>query len=224
MFNIFIGFDKSQEVAFHVLAHTLRKNSSIPISITSLDIRQLNFNRTWDPLQSTEFTYTRFLVPHLCNFQGKALFMDSDMLCLGDVAELANLSMDGLALRVVKHNHVPTTTAKMVGQAQTVYPRKNWSSLMLMNCSELKVWSKEAVENRPASWLHRFEPISDEKIGELPSGWNDLDVIYPNTKLVHYTEGGPWLKNYTKHKYGEAWYQAREHFIFDSLKTSEPQP
>ena len=40
------------------------------------------------PCQSTEFTYTRFLVPYLCGYQGKAIFIDCDMLCLGDIAEL----------------------------------------------------------------------------------------------------------------------------------------
>jgi len=93
-----------------------------------------------------------------------------------------------------------------------------------MNCAELTAWTKEAVENRPASWLHRFEPIADKKIGDLPKGWNDLDVINSDTKLVHYTEGGPWLKNYTEHKYGGPWYDYRCEFMKEALAITESNP
>ena len=94
--RIFIGFDSREAECSDILAYSLRAHSSIPLDIRYLDLRQLDFNRTRDPLQSTEFTYTRFLVPHLCGYQGKAIFMDCDMLCLGDIAELDDLDMTRL--------------------------------------------------------------------------------------------------------------------------------
>ena len=97
------------------------------------------------------------------------------MLCLGDIRELADLDMTGLALRVVQHDYRPTAATKMDGAVQTVYPRKNWSSLMLMNCAELRLWSKEIVETQTGAYLHRFQDIPDEKIGEIPKTWNTLD-------------------------------------------------
>ena len=94
----------------------------------------------------------RFLVPHLCGYQGKAIFMDCDMLCLGDIKELDDLDMAPYALRVVKHDYRPTATTKMDGRAQTVYPSKNWSSLMLMNCARLQLWTKEVVESETGAY------------------------------------------------------------------------
>jgi len=94
------------------------------LDIRYLKLSELDFDRPLDPLQSTEFTYSRFLVPYLCQYEGKAIFMDCDMLCLGDIKELDELEMSQYALRVVKHNHQPTEKLKMDGKIQTVYPVK----------------------------------------------------------------------------------------------------
>ena len=177
----------------------------------------IGFKREHDPLQSTEFTYTRFLVPYLCDYKGIALFMDSDMLCLGDINELFDLSMDEYAIRVVKHNHIPTTEIKMHGKKQTQYPRKNWSSLMLMDCAKLKCWTKESVETQSGSWLHRFEPIADDLIGDIPAEWNSLDIMDKSTKMIHYTEGGPWLPNYREHKHADIWVNYAKEFLYGSV-------
>jgi lipopolysaccharide biosynthesis glycosyltransferase len=208
MHRVFIGYDPSQEISFEVLRYSLEKHASGPIEINAIDASKLTeFNRPVDPLASTPFTYTRFLVPWLCDYEGTALFMDSDMLALDDICELFDLPMDGLALRVRKHDYRPTETVKMGGKVQTQYPRKNWSSLMLMNCPELKVWSKEAVETQSGAWLHRFEPIPDEKIGDISEEWNVLDRITGPTKLLHYTSGGPWLSGCEDAPHADLWYR-----------------
>src|SRR4051812_15703152 len=113
MLRIFIGWDSRFPEPADVLAYSLRKYSSIPLEIHYLKLNELSFERSHDPLQSTEFTYTRFLAPHLCNFQGKAVFLDNDMLCLGDVKQLDELDMSDLALRVVKHDYQPENSVKM---------------------------------------------------------------------------------------------------------------
>lgn len=194
-------------VAADVLVHSLLKHSSIPLDIRFLKKDELGFERH-DPLASTEFTYTRFLVPSLCGFHGTALFMDCDMLCFSDVKEIFDLDMSELALRVVKHDHVPAESVKMDGRIQTKYPRKNWSSFMLMDCSKLTCWTRAAVLIRPAAWLHRFEPIPDPLIGGIPPTWNVLDHPKPDTKLLHMTSGGPWLKEYENCPGSAAWYRA----------------
>lgn len=211
---IFIGYDSAQAVAYDVLYYSILKNSKgagplgyciRPLRLSEL-VERHGFRRPLDPLQSTEFTYTRFLVPWLMGYKGIALFMDSDMLALGNVFELFDLDMSNYALRVVKHEHVPTETVKMGGKIQTAYPRKNWSSLMLMNCAKLGCWTKEAVETRSGAWLHRFEPIPDCEIGEIDGGiWNVLDRYDGRTRLIHYTAGGPWLPGFEDHPYGDVW-------------------
>jgi hypothetical protein len=211
MHRIFIGYDPSQEIAYDVLCYSLEKHATEPIEIHPIDADKLpEFKRPGDPLASTPFTYTRFLVPWLCGYDGIALFMDSDMLALGDISELFHLPMDGLALRVRKHDYRPDETLKMGDKVQTQYPRKNWSSLMLMNCPELTVWSKEAVETQSGAWLHRFEPIPDEKIGDISEEWNVLDRMSGPTKLLHYTSGGPWLAGCEGAAHADLWHGYRE--------------
>jgi len=211
MHRIFIGYDASQEIAYDVLSYSLEKHTTEPLDIRAIDIDKLpEFDRPVDPLASTPFTYTRFLVPWLCDYEGTALFMDSDMLALGDVSELFHLPMEGLALRVRQHEYNPTETVKMGGKVQTQYPRKNWSSLMLMNCAELTAWSKEAVETQSGAWLHRFEPIPDDKVGDISEEWNVLDEMTGPTKLLHYTSGGPWLPGCEDAPHADLWHQYRE--------------
>jgi lipopolysaccharide biosynthesis glycosyltransferase len=210
--RIFIGWDSREAECADVLAYSLRKHASIPLDIRYLKRAELDFERPQDPLQSTEFTYTRFLVPYLCDYAGKAIFMDCDMLCLGDIEELDDLDMTGLALRVVKHDHRPTETTKMDGKVQTSYPRKNWSSLMLMNCAELRLWTKEVVQTQTGAYLHRFQDIDDDRIGEIPNTWNVLDRMRPDTKLLHYTSGGPWFEQYRDHPDGQIWLDYRDEY------------
>ncbi len=220
MHRIFVGYDSREDIAYRVLKYSLEQHASEPLDIRPLVLRELDFPRPLDPLQSTEFTYTRFLVPHLCGFEGTALFMDCDMLAVGDIAEIFHLDLQDYALRVYKHDHRPTAAIKMDGKPQTQYPRKNWSSFMLMNCGRLTAWSKEAVLTQPARWLHRFEPIPDEQIGDIPKGWNVLDHYDAGTKLIHYTEGGPWFDRYKAHPYGDVWMRAYQHYCSEAALQS----
>lgn len=210
MLRIFIGWDSRFPEPADVLSYSLQKHSSIPLDIHFLKLDDLDLDRERDPLASTEFTYSRFLVPHLCGFQGKAVFMDNDMLCFDDIKELDDLEMDDHALRVVKHEYQPTNATKMYGCPQTAYPRKNWSSLMIMNCDRLKLWSKQVVETQSGAYLHRFQDVPDEQIGEIPKTWNTLDWMDEGTKLIHYTNGGPWFDDYRNHPHADVWYAARE--------------
>jgi lipopolysaccharide biosynthesis glycosyltransferase len=211
--RIFIGYDPEQDIASEVLEYSLEKHTTEPLDLRRLDAEKLTeFDRPVDPLASTPFTYTRFLVPYLCDYEGIALFMDSDMLALGDISELFHLPMEGLALRVRKHDYNPEETEKMGGRTQTQYPRKNWSSLMLMNCAELGAWTKEAAETESGAWLHRFTPIPDEKIGDISEEWNQLDHIQGECKLLHYTSGGPWLKGCEDADHADLWHQYREEY------------
>ncbi|HZZ26849.1 MAG TPA: glycosyltransferase [Pirellulales bacterium] len=210
MFRIFIGWDSRFPEPADVLAYSLRKHSSIPLDIRYLKLPELRLNRTHDPLASTEFTYSRFLPPHLCHYQGNALFLDNDMLCLADIREIAELDMTGLALRVVKHDYQPIATVKMNGAVQTNYPRKNWSSMMLMNCANLALWSKDVVETATGAYLHRFQDIPDTQIGEIPKTWNTLDTMDATTKLIHWTSGGPWFEQTRNCPHADVWLQARD--------------
>ena len=135
MVRVFIGFDPVETISYHVLSHSIHARASEPVSIAPLMLSQLNgvMTRERHELQSTDFSFSRFLVPSLCDFEGWALFMDCDMLVLDDMAELWKLRDDNFAVQVVKHHHVPEETTKFLGNPQSKYEKKNWSSVMLFN-------------------------------------------------------------------------------------------
>lgn len=213
MIKIFIGFDSKEIVAYNILQHSINIRSTQPISITPINLNHIKniFFRKRIDIQSTEFSFSRFLVPYLCNYEGWAIFMDCDMLVLEDIANLWNLRDDKYAVMCVKHNHIPNENIKFLDQVQTKYEKKNWSSVMLLNCSKCKALTPEYVNNASGLELHRFKWLETESlIGEIPQKWNHL-VDY-NEKIdsnkisnLHYTEGGPYFKAYKDCGYSQEW-------------------
>src|SRR6185503_17813923 len=151
------------------------------------------FRRESNPLQSTQFSFSRFLVPFLCGYEGWALFTDCDMLVLDDIAKLWALRDERYAVQVVKHVHVPKEDVKFLGAVQTRYEKKNWSSVMLMNCAKCTALTPDYVNNASGLELHQFKWLAgDHLIGELPPRWNHLvgfDPPRPDAGLVHFTTG-----------------------------------
>ena len=109
MINVFIGYDPREAVAFSVLAFSIHRRASQPVCITPLMLSQLkdDYTRERHPLQSTDFSFTRFLTPYLSGYNGWSVFMDCDMLVLDDIAKLWALRDERYAVQVVKHHHVP---------------------------------------------------------------------------------------------------------------------
>ena len=201
---IFIGVDPRERAATNVLIDSLYQHSSTPLAITPLLTPQLEaqglYWRPRDPKQSTAFSFTRFLVPQLMGYQGWAIFMDCDMLARGDIAELWALRDQQFAVQCVQHDHVPGETVKFLGEVQSAYPKKNWSSLMLLNCSRCTALTPDYVNTATGLELHRFHWLAgDHEIGALPEGWNHLVAVQDSTKaeaapLLHWTLGGPWFQ------------------------------
>ena len=209
--RIFIGYDSREAVAFDVLAHSIQRHASQPVSITPIRLDQLEgiFRRERNPLQSTEFSFSRFLAPYLCGYQGWAVFMDCDMLVRGDIARLWALRDERYAVQVVKHVHVPREEVKFLGAVQTKYEKKNWSSVMLMNCARCTALTPEYVNTATGLQLHQFKWLeSDQLIGAIPAEWNHLvgfDPPRPDASLVHYTIGGPYFEEYADCEYSGEW-------------------
>jgi len=219
MLNIYIGYDRKEVEAFHVLVHSLLRHASQPIAIHPLYRPSLIASglywREPDALATTEFSLTRFLVPFLSAFKGISLFLDCDMLCQADIAELfAYAEADPFkACHVAQHEYVPKSAVKMDGQRQTVYPRKNWSSVMLFQNSLCHRLTPEYVNTVSPAELHRFQWIPDRHLGDLPLQWNWLVGEYdpnPDAKLLHYTLGGPWFVGCAQGPETERWIEERE--------------
>ena len=211
MIRVFIGYDSREAVAYGVLAHSINRHASQPVAIAPVMLDQLKsvFHRERNALQSTEFSFSRFLVPWMCGYEGWALFMDCDMLMRADVARLWELRDDRFAVQVVKHMHVPKEETKFLVAVQTKYEKKNWSSVMLMNCGKCRALTPEFVNRASGLELHQFKWLGDDGlIGELPSGWNhlvDYDPPRADASLLHYTIGGPWFPEYADCQYADEW-------------------
>ena len=210
--RIFIGYDDNETVAYHVLSHSILRNSSIPVTITPIVKRHMAgfYGRERSNIESTDFSFTRFLTPYLCGYEGWAAFMDCDMLMVGDVAELWSLRDDRYSVMCVKHDYRPVEDTKFLGQVQTKYEKKNWSSVMLFNNAKCTTLTPQVVESESGLYLHQFKWLSsDSEIGELPNAWNYLvgePVPRPTEpKLVHYTLGGPYFEKYAGCEYAEHW-------------------
>ncbi len=216
MINVFIGYDPREAVAYGVLAHSINARATQPVITAPLMLSQLRgvLTRKRHPLQSTDFSFSRFLTPHLARYDGWSLFMDCDMLMLDDIASLWALRDDRYAVMVVKHDHVPKETKKFLGEPQTRYNKKNWSSVMLFNNAKCIALTPEYVNMASGLELHQFKWLADDGlIGELPSCWNHLvgyDAARADAALVHYTLGGPYFRDYAQCEYAQEWRLERD--------------
>jgi hypothetical protein len=220
-FRVFIGWDRREPEAYEVAKFSLERRSSIPVAVTPIKLDELRarglFWRDTDPLASTEFTYSRFLTPSLAGFSGWALFCDCDFLWLGDIAGLMPFTRIPKAVHCVQHDYTPKETVKMDGAVQTVYPRKNWSSLMLFNCDHPAVrgLTVDVVNRESGAYLHRMQWAAEEDIGALPVEWNWLEgwnekPAHRTPNAVHFTRGGPWFENWKNVDYGDLWRAERD--------------
>lgn len=168
--RIFIGYEPRQPLAYSVLQHSIARHSSRPVAITPLILSQLPIKRRG----LTEFTFSRFLVPWLCGFKGRALFLDADMVVTGDIAEL--FDMAGMnAVSVVQDQQ-----------------RFEWASMMLFNCGACLQLTPEFIDD-PKNGL--LDLAWARSVGALPSAWNHcVGYSEPRTdaKLWHYTQGIPY--------------------------------
>lgn len=201
MIRLFCGYDEREAVGFHVFASSVIRRSSELVSIIPIQDKEATDG-------SNAFTYARYLVPKMCGYEGWAIFADAcDMLMLEDIAELWALRDDKYAVQLVKHSYSTRNPIKYLGTSMQCpnvdYPRKNWSSLMLINCAapEWKACQPSGIE------AHQFKNFQDSSIGSLPAEWNCLvDEGQKEGKVLHWTAGIPGFEIYKAAPYAEAWH------------------
>jgi lipopolysaccharide biosynthesis glycosyltransferase len=219
MLNICIGYDQNEAVAFHVLAHSILRRASRPVAIIPIYLPQLQasglYTRERNPKQSTDFTFARFLTPYLAASR-VSIFLDCDMLCLTDICELEDLAIADpyQDIHVIKHSYIPKGERKFLDNEQTLYPCKNWSSLMVFNGSRMAVknLTPAAVNSLSPMELHQFKWCKN--IGELPVEYNHLVGEYapnPSAKIIHFTNGGPWFRAYQNCEFSNEWFEEYDH-------------
>jgi lipopolysaccharide biosynthesis glycosyltransferase len=216
--NMVVGFDQRESIAYHTFTQSILDKSSLPVSFTPLAINTLKGYHETHAEKSNDFVYSRFLTPYLNGFSGWAIFADGDMICQADIKELWDLRDESKAVLVVKHDYKTKAQKKYLGNSNTDYPKKNWSSLILWNCAHPKhsVLTPDFISNQIGKFLHRFSWLEDEDIGDLPKDWNWLAIEYPenkNAKLIHYTLGTPCFKEYWDSEMSEIWHSTQKRAV-----------
>ena len=215
-----IGYDKREASAVWTLANSLLKRSRRPISFTFLYLPALQRdNLMWrerDPKQSTDFSYSRFLTPYLTNYKGQAIWMDCDMVAVGDwdVEDLLAYAPMGTDVACVKHDYRPANKVKFAGAIQEGYPKKLWSSLMVFNCytARCQHLTPKFINEATGKALHQFLWTIEPRIAEIPEAYNWIPghsnerVPADEARLIHYTEGGPSWKAYENAANAESWW------------------
>jgi hypothetical protein len=175
--SVYIGHDTRWASATKVAEYSLRHFVSSPV-----DVRLLHSDTMPSkPGARTQFSFFRFLIPHLMQYQGYALYVDQDVLFLDDVAKLfaEAPAHDDWAVACVQHTY------------KSIVRCPNWASVMLLNCKHLKQWTLEAYHEKPREWFHEFESVDSRLIVPLHPRWNRLDYLHEDTGLLHYTSGLP---------------------------------
>jgi hypothetical protein len=228
MISAFIGYDPREAVAFSVLAYSIQRRASEPVAVTPLMLDQLTavLTRKRHPLQSTDFSFSRFLTPYLSGYSGWSVFMDCDMLMRENIAHLWRLRDERYAVMVVKHDHVPTETVKFLGEPQSKYEKKNWSSVMLFNNARCRTLTPEYVNVASGLDLHQFKWLgNDALIGALPDRWNHLvgyNAAREDAALVHFTLGGPYFPEHANCEYAAEWRAERDAMLSASGRGKQP--
>jgi hypothetical protein len=230
MLRVYIGWDQRDALAYEVCAASLLRHASVAIEIVALKDWELRARGVyWRPYQvdergqmwdardgkpfSTNFSYTRFCVPLIEDYGAEpVVFCDADMLWRADIAELLDLVgpsfAQGAAVACVKHEHRPPEREKMTGNIQTVYARKNWSSLMVLRPTACAGLTPYAVNNMPREWLHGLCWIDEAGIKGLPEAWNWLEGWSDpglEPKVVHFTRGTPDMPGHEGAAFAEEW-------------------
>lgn len=210
--KIFVGYDSTQSIAYEVCYKSIKYHSDIDVVPLKLDDLTRDKLYWRSDAGSTEFSFSRFLVPYLNNYTGFAIFCDSDFIWTVDPLELKEYIDESKAVGVCKHDITPDQlkSKKMNNKPQRWYPRKNWSSLMLFNCSHpaCKSLTNLTVSYSSPGFLHELRWCRDNEIGSIPLSYNylvgyNLDV--EERKAIHFTDGGPWHEGYENVEYSELW-------------------
>ncbi|HEY1326266.1 MAG TPA: glycosyltransferase [Casimicrobiaceae bacterium] len=203
MIPVFIGYDPREAVAYHVCVQSILDQTKEEVSFHPVSGEMRD--------GSNAFIYARFLVPWRMGFRGHAIFMDGDMIVRGDIGELWDLRSSHVGAQVVKHDYKTKHPVKYLGNPNNDYPRKNWSSVVLWSCGFFpnRMLTPKFVSEAPGSYLHRFQWLKDDQIGEIPEAWNKLvleQTLEADDKLRHFTIGTPCFSEYADCDGAEDWH------------------
>ncbi|MCG7944957.1 MAG: glycosyltransferase [Candidatus Thiodiazotropha taylori] len=231
--KIFVGWDSRLGIVNDVAISSIKKHAPhaevYPLKQFQLRDSKI-YNRPVDNKASTEFTITRFLPPALCYYEGYSMFMDCDMILTTDIHKILDECDLDKTINCVKHDYSKFEqngnhgTVKMDGRHQEIYPRKNWSSVMVFNNAKCKeTLTPDYINQAEPKHLHRMT-WANEDIGEIQHRWNYLVGYHTDEdySLIHWTDGGPWFDDYRDPPLSDLWYnELFDHFEAKKLYNIE---
>ncbi|MBY0549074.1 MAG: hypothetical protein K2W95_17505 [Candidatus Obscuribacterales bacterium] len=187
--KVFIGASSTEWLPAKVLEYSIRKNASFAVQTVNLANCVRPFKMPLDASNKprTPFSFQRFLIPELMQYSGRAIYLDSDMLVLQDIAKLWRMPFSGANL----------ICTSALNQAQ----RAVQYSVMLLDCNSLN-WNIDTLVNDLDSGALSYEALvhgmaaARKPAARIPPTWNFLDKYVPGTTaLIHYTNmhSQPWL-------------------------------
>ena len=216
--RVFIGCDPSQLLASRVLQHSIERNTCKKVEFRNIDNTIMpKYNNTADA-PATSFSFARFGIPSLTAYQGRAIYLDADMLVFKDIYDLWSMPMGDAKLLLQAE---PSVDELKLQSKPTVQ-----NAVLLMDCGRLE-WNPERIIADLGIKYDRSQLMSfgfmNEKdlLSAVPTKWNALDWYDENTCLLHYTrvETQPWV--YPKHQYGAPWMAELQLMLANGSITSE---
>lgn len=247
--HVFVGYDMREHAAWMVcrdtLLNPLEGQHDLPLDIQVHPLahrplrREGTFDRpwridekgqSWDERDgrpfSTEFSHSRFLVPHLAQemgLTGQVVFVDCDFMFRGSIVDMVSGLDPTKVLSVVKHDFESIQAGtKMDGMVQNRYFRKLWSSLMVFNLDheDIFLFDQHFANTWDGSSLHGFTALDDRDIGDIPSEWNHIPGHSPTSedpKAVHWSFGGPWMRGFHTTPWAPVWRSRYVEVMQDAL-------
>lgn len=181
--RIFIGTEPMQWLPTQVLKYSVTKRTKEKVEFKDLQNIPLNLKTK----MYTGFSFYRFSIPEACGYKGKAIYLDADMVCLGDIQELFSMDLKG-----------KNALAKKMDD------KRFFTSCMLLDCEHLKHWKihewvtliNAGLTSYQGTMCGAPEGMNHDDFGDLPPIWNDFDHYDDKTKIIHYTHvpTQPWKK------------------------------
>jgi|694.fasta_scaffold10538_10 lipopolysaccharide biosynthesis glycosyltransferase len=208
MIRIFIGTEPAQWLPTEVLKHSITRHSQAEYEFKELK----NIPLKLQVKMYTGFSFYRFSIPETCNFEGRAIYLDADIVALGDLKELNEMDMGDHGVLARPHKN-----------------KGYFTSVMLMDCAKLKNWKVHQWVTLINAGITSYDMImgamptslNHKDFGPLDPIWNDLDHFDEKTKVIHYTHvpSQPW--KVPGHPYAKAYLHEMKVALEDKIISPE---
>ncbi|MCB0417313.1 MAG: glycosyl transferase [Bdellovibrionaceae bacterium] len=220
--RVFVGTDRSQLIGVKVLEYSIRRHTDLPVEV--IPMMDLPVRPPVDPAQDqrTGFSFSRFCIPKLCHYEGRAIYMDADMLVFKDIRSLWEIPFNGA--KVIIQEELTAEQSSTTDKKKAPDKRIKQCSVMLLDCSRLN-WDIEQIVDGLDNKRYDYAGLmfdmclleEDEIAYRIPFAWNSLEHWDEGTALIHYTDMGtqPWVCNNNRH--GGLWVNALRSAIRDGF-------